>query len=118
MLKVRIVPCLDVLDDKVVKGVQFSNHIIVGDIVTLNKAQNEEVEVILGNSVKFLGKPRDGPGAALRRIQVARPAPLEVTSGMKLKGPMFPFPERLQSPRLIWWRLKLQRLPSKTNRRQ
>ena len=29
----------------------------VGDIVTLNRAQNEEVEVILGNSVKFLGKP-------------------------------------------------------------
>lgn len=29
----------------------------VGDIVTLNRAQNEEVEIMFGNSVKFLGKP-------------------------------------------------------------
>lgn len=29
----------------------------VGDIVGLNKAQNEEVEIVLGNSVKFLGRP-------------------------------------------------------------
>ncbi len=29
----------------------------VGDIVTLERAQNEEVEIILGNSVKFLGRP-------------------------------------------------------------
>jgi len=28
-----------------------------GDIVTLDKAQNEEVEIILGNSVKFFGRP-------------------------------------------------------------
>jgi len=29
----------------------------VGDIVSLNRAQNEEVEIILGNSVKFFGRP-------------------------------------------------------------
>ena len=35
MLKRRIIPCLDVKDGKVVKGVKFANHEIVGDIVEL-----------------------------------------------------------------------------------
>ncbi len=35
MLAKRIVPCLDVKEGKVVKGVQFRNHEIVGDIVPL-----------------------------------------------------------------------------------
>lgn len=35
MLTKRIIPCLDVRDGKVVKGVQFRNHEIVGDIVPL-----------------------------------------------------------------------------------
>lgn len=35
MLAKRIIPCLDVKDGKVVKGVQFQNHEIVGDIVEL-----------------------------------------------------------------------------------
>lgn len=35
MLAKRIVPCLDVKDGKVVKGVQFRHHEIVGDIVPL-----------------------------------------------------------------------------------
>ena len=35
MLAKRIIPCLDVRDGKVVKGVQFRNHEIIGDIVPL-----------------------------------------------------------------------------------
>ena len=35
MLAKRIIPCLDVKDGQVVKGVQFRNHEIVGDIVPL-----------------------------------------------------------------------------------
>ncbi|MCE9786831.1 imidazole glycerol phosphate synthase subunit HisF [Shewanella chilikensis] len=35
MLAKRIVPCLDVRDGKVVKGVQFRNHETIGDIVPL-----------------------------------------------------------------------------------
>ena len=31
----RIIPCLDIRDGKVVKGVQFRNHEIIGDIVPL-----------------------------------------------------------------------------------
>ena len=35
MLAKRIIPCLDVRDGKVVKGIQFRNHEIMGDIVPL-----------------------------------------------------------------------------------
>src|SRR5262245_20652038 len=33
MLAKRIIPCLDVKNGKVVKGIQFKNHHIVGDIL-------------------------------------------------------------------------------------
>lgn len=33
MLAKRIIPCLDVKDNKVVKGVKFRNHVVLGDIV-------------------------------------------------------------------------------------
>lgn len=42
MLAKRIIPCLDVRDGKVVKGVQFRNHEIVGDIVPLARHYAEE----------------------------------------------------------------------------
>lgn len=35
MLAKRIIPCLDVLNDKVVKGIKFNSHRIVGDILEL-----------------------------------------------------------------------------------
>jgi cyclase len=35
MLTRRIIPCLDVKDGKVVKGVRFRDHVVVGDIVAL-----------------------------------------------------------------------------------
>lgn len=42
MLAKRIIPCLDVRDGQVVKGVQFRNHEIIGDIVPLAKRYSEE----------------------------------------------------------------------------
>ncbi|MCG9730675.1 imidazole glycerol phosphate synthase subunit HisF [Shewanella sp. Isolate13] len=42
MLAKRIVPCLDVKAGKVVKGVQFRNHEIVGDIVPLAQRYADE----------------------------------------------------------------------------
>ena len=42
MLAKRIVPCLDVKDGQVVKGVQFRNHEIIGDIVPLAQRYAEE----------------------------------------------------------------------------
>lgn len=42
MLAKRIIPCLDVRDGQVVKGVRFRNHEIIGDIVSLAKRYAEE----------------------------------------------------------------------------
>ena len=42
MLAKRIIPCLDVKDGKVVKGVQFRKHEIIGDIVPLAKRYADE----------------------------------------------------------------------------
>lgn len=42
MLAKRIIPCLDVKDGVVVKGVQFRDHKIVGDIVALAQRYSQE----------------------------------------------------------------------------
>ena len=42
MLAKRIIPCLDVRDGQVVKGVQFRNHEIIGDIVPLVQRYAQE----------------------------------------------------------------------------
>ncbi|MBL4595097.1 MAG: imidazole glycerol phosphate synthase subunit HisF [Robiginitomaculum sp.] len=42
MLARRIIPCLDVMDGRVVKGVQFKNHQDVGDIVGLAQRYRDQ----------------------------------------------------------------------------
>ncbi|MGE0108439.1 MAG: imidazole glycerol phosphate synthase subunit HisF [Bdellovibrionales bacterium] len=42
MLAKRIIPCLDVKEGQVVKGVQFRNHEIVGDILDLARRYRDE----------------------------------------------------------------------------
>jgi len=42
MITKRIIPCLDVKGDKVVKGVRFKNHQIVGSIVELAKKYSND----------------------------------------------------------------------------
>ena len=42
MLAKRIIPCLDVRDGQVVKGVQFRNHEIIGGIVPLAQRYSQE----------------------------------------------------------------------------
>jgi cyclase len=42
MLAKRLIPCLDVKDGQVVKGIQFRNHEIIGDIVPLAQRYAQE----------------------------------------------------------------------------
>lgn len=42
MLAKRIIPCLDVYNGKVIKGIQFRNHEIIGDIIPLVKRYVKE----------------------------------------------------------------------------
>ena len=42
MLTKRVIACLDVKDGRVVKGVQFRNHIDMGDILDLSQRYTDE----------------------------------------------------------------------------
>ena len=42
MLKKRIIPCLDVRDGNVVKGIKFKNHRIIGDPINLAKNYSDQ----------------------------------------------------------------------------
>ena len=42
MLSKRIIACLDVKDGRVVKGVQFRNHVDMGDILELSQRYADE----------------------------------------------------------------------------
>ena len=42
MLTKRIIPCLDVKDGQVVKGVKFRNHRVVGDVYELAQRYRDE----------------------------------------------------------------------------
>ena len=42
MLKTRIIPCLDVRDGNVVKGIKFKNHRIIGDPINLAKNYSDQ----------------------------------------------------------------------------
>lgn len=42
MLAKRIIPCLDVKDGVVVKGVQFRNHVVMGDALELARRYSDE----------------------------------------------------------------------------
>lgn len=42
MLTRRIIPCLDVSNNQVVKGIQFKNHRIIGSIVELAEKYNDQ----------------------------------------------------------------------------
>jgi len=41
VLKVRIIPCLDIIKNKVVKGINFKNIRTLGDPVTLAKKYSD-----------------------------------------------------------------------------
>lgn len=42
MLAKRIIPCLDVNNNKVIKGIKFRNHKIIGDIIPLAQKYSQE----------------------------------------------------------------------------
>jgi len=53
MLTKRIIACLDIADGKVVKGVKFQNHEIIGDIVELaKKYSNDGIDELVLYDIK------------------------------------------------------------------
>ena len=89
MLAKRIIPCLDVRDGKVVKGVQFRNHEIIGDIVPLAeqyaKAGADELvfyDITASSDARVVDK------SGVRRIAQVIAIPLCVAAALRaLKTP-------------------------------
>ena len=84
MLARRIIPCLDVRDGRVVKGVQFRNHEDVGDIIDLalryrDQGADELVFYDITASVDDRTVSPDWVGAASRALDI----PFCVAGGIK-----------------------------------
>lgn len=85
MLAKRIIPCLDVRDGQVVKGVQFRNHEIIGDIVPLAKRYADEG----ADELVFYDITASSDGRVVDKSWVARVAevidiPFCVAGGIRL----------------------------------
>ena len=84
MITKRIIPCLDVKEDKVVKGVQFKNHKIVGSILDLAEKYSDEG----ADELVFYDISASTKGAVVNRDWVSRIAeviniPFCVAGGIK-----------------------------------
>jgi cyclase len=84
MLKQRIIPCLDVLDDKVVKGVAFKQHEIVGDIVTLaQKYCDEGADELVFYDITASSEQRVVKSTWVKKISDCIDIPFCVAGGIK-----------------------------------
>ena len=84
MITKRIIPCLDVREDKVVKGVQFKNHKIVGSILDLAEKYSDDG----ADELVFYDISASTKGAVVNRDWVSRIAeviniPFCVAGGIK-----------------------------------
>jgi cyclase len=84
MLARRIIPCLDVRDGKVVKGVQFRNHEIIGDIVPLAQAYAEQgADELVFYDITASSDGRVVDKSWVRRIAEVIDIPFCVAGGIK-----------------------------------
>lgn len=84
MITKRIIPCLDVKEDKVIKGVQFKNHKIVGSILDLAEKYSDDG----ADELVFYDISASTKGATVNRDWVSRIAeviniPFCVAGGIK-----------------------------------
>ncbi|MDR1663258.1 MAG: imidazole glycerol phosphate synthase subunit HisF [Endomicrobium sp.] len=83
MLKKRIIPCLDIKDGKVVKGVNFSNLTDVGDPVILAKEYEKQgADEIVFLDISATYENRAIAGDILKRASTALRIPLTIGGGI------------------------------------
>lgn len=87
MTAVRIVPCLDVRGDDVVKGVKFQNLRVIGDPVELARRYAEEgADELVLLDVTATIEERAARTRLVRRIRDAIDIPLTVGGGLKSRA--------------------------------
>jgi cyclase len=83
MLKKRIIPCLDIKDGKVVKGINFSNLTDIGDPVILAKEYEKHgADEIVFLDISATCENRAIAGEILKRAASALRIPLTIGGGM------------------------------------
>ena len=84
MLAKRIIPCLDVKDGKVVKGVQFRNHETIGDIVPLaERYASESADELVFYDITASSDARTVDKSWVSRIAEVIDIPFCVAGGIK-----------------------------------
>lgn len=84
MLSRRIIPCLDVRDGRVVKGVRFRDHIDMGDIVELAlRYRNEGADELVLYDITASPNGRHADGAWVERVARAIDIPFCVAGGIR-----------------------------------
>lgn len=84
MLTRRIIPCLDVRDGKVVKGVRFRDHVVVGDIVDLAlRYRDEGADELVFYDITASPQGRSVDRAWVERVARAIDIPFCVAGGIR-----------------------------------
>ena len=84
MLSRRIIPCLDVRDGRVVKGVQFRDHVDMGDIVELaTRYRDEGADELVFYDITASPQGRSVERAWVERVARAIDIPFCVAGGIR-----------------------------------
>ena len=84
MLAKRIIACLDVKDGQVVKGVQFRNHEVVGDIVQLARRYSQEgIDELVFYDITASSDARTVDKEWVRRVAETIDIPFCVAGGIR-----------------------------------
>ncbi len=80
----RIIPCLDVRDGKVVKGVQFRDHVVMGDILDLAlRYRDEGADELVFYDITASPENRSVDREWVRRVALAIDIPFSVAGGIR-----------------------------------
>lgn len=84
MLTRRIIPCLDVRDGKVVKGVRFRDHLVIGEILELAlRYRDEGADELVFYDITASPEGRSVDRAWVTRIARAIDIPFSVAGGIR-----------------------------------
>ena len=80
----RIIPCLDVRDGKVVKGVQFTDHVVMGDILDLAlRYRDEGADELVFYDITASPEARSVDRSWVSRVAHAIDIPFSVAGGIR-----------------------------------
>ncbi len=84
MLTKRIIPCLDVMNNQVVKGVQFRNHRVIGDVLPLASLYSESgADELVFYDITASGDQRSVSAKWINQVAATIQIPFTVAGGIR-----------------------------------